>query len=114
VLDDMKLYARAVREAVREYGVLRSAVDAWHVLRFETKDEGGPVAWTKKVLSDVRRDDSGVGLKVAYLGFMYGTPYCVSAMLASTLPDPWFKKRDGKLREEKFAEKLSTEFPNRA
>lgn len=110
MLDETKYYISALWNAAKEYGVLRTAVDSWHVLRFETKDEGGPVAWTKSVLEDLRKDDSSVSLKVAYLTLMFGTPYGASAILASKLPDSWFKRRDHDLREEQYATKLAEEF----
>lgn len=112
MLDETKHHISTLWSAAKEYGVIRTAVDSWHVLRFETKDEGGPVAWTKSVMEDLRKDDGPIGPKIAYLSFMFGTPYCVSAILASKLPASWFKKRDHDLREEKFATKLAKEFPH--
>ena len=110
MLDESKFYASALWDAAKKYGVLRTAVDSWHVLRFEVKDEGGPVAWTKSILRDVHNDEGHNGLKIAYLGILFGTPYCVSAILASMSPDSWFKKRDYDLREEQYATKLDREF----
>lgn len=98
---------KASRRISQLSGVGSSVLDSWHVLRFEVKEGGGPLAFSQQVMEDLKHMGGTPAMGLAVLWLLYCTPYGVTAFAASQLSDDWFSGIDSALREQMYEDILS-------
>jgi len=66
-------------------------VDIWHEMRHELHEEGGVVPFFKEMYRDTTADSDDLCLKAVYVAMVF-SPYSLSTLVASELPQRWFRE----------------------